>query len=63
MTSVSRVLAAAAAIAVGGTSALAVARHAAPAARPEMLPPGFSMGAPGLQSAGALTLGPAACSS
>jgi hypothetical protein len=58
MTSVSRVLIAAATIAVGGTSALAVARHTGPAAAPEMLPPGFSMGTPGLQSAGALTFGP-----
>ena len=58
MTSVSRVLVAAAAIALGATSVLAVARHTAPAALPEMLPPGFSIGAPGLQSAGALTFGP-----
>ena len=58
MTSVSRVLVAAAALAVGGTSALAVARHTAPAARSEMLPAGFSIGAAGLQSAGALTFGP-----
>jgi hypothetical protein len=58
MTSLTRVLIVSVTVAAGGASALAVARHAAPAARATTLPAGFSIGAPGLLSAGALTFGP-----
>ena len=58
MTSLTLVLIVSAAVAAGGASGLAVARHGTPAAPAAALPPGFSMGAPGLQSAGVLTFGP-----